>query len=184
MKKIAVLVSSTGSTLQHFLENGLSIRAVIADRECDAIGIAQAAGIDVVLMTRTFDASFDRDDYTRQLAGTLCAQDIDLVAMAGWKTVFSPLIFRMYEKRILNTHPSLLPKFKGAHAVRDALRAGVRITGCTVHYAEPELDAGPIIEQAFVRIEDGDTESTLHERIQSVEKPLYLGVIRRMARGR
>ncbi|HET6874315.1 MAG TPA: formyltransferase family protein, partial [Acidimicrobiales bacterium] len=88
-------------------------------------------------------------------------------------------IFDVYPGRILNTHPALLPAFKGWHAVRDALAAGVKVTGTTVHVATEEVDAGPILAQEAVYVEEGDTEATLHERIKAVERRLYPETIRR-----
>ncbi len=103
---------------------------------------------------------------------------IDVVAMAGFGTIFTPYIFTVYPGRILNTHPALLPAFKGWHAVRDALAAGVKVTGCTVHIATEEVDEGPILAQEAVLVEPGDTEAALHERIKSVERRLYPETIR------
>ena len=98
--------------------------------------------------------------------------------MAGFGTILGPDIFSVYPGRILNTHPALLPAFKGWHAVRDALAAGVKITGCTVHVATEIVDEGPILAQEAVVVEAGDTEATLHERIKSVERRLYPETIR------
>jgi phosphoribosylglycinamide formyltransferase-1 len=89
-------------------------------------------------------------------------------------------MFDAFEGRILNTHPALLPAFPGWHAVRDALAAGVKVTGITVHVATLEVDAGPIVAQAAVNVEPGDTEETLHERIKAVERQLYPATIRRI----
>jgi len=101
-----------------------------------------------------------------------------VVAMAGFGTVLGPPIFEVYYGRILNTHPALLPAFKGWHAVRDAIEAGVKVTGTTVHIATEEVDAGPILAQEPVRVEPGDTEESLHERIKVVERRLYPETIR------
>ena len=98
--------------------------------------------------------------------------------MAGFGTILGADIFSVYPGRILNTHPALLPAFKGWHAVRDALAAGVKVTGCTVHIATEAVDEGPILAQEAVLVEPGDTEETLHERIKSVERRLYPETIR------
>lgn len=98
--------------------------------------------------------------------------------MAGFNTVLSPSIFEVYGGRILNTHPALLPSFKGHYAVRDALAYGVKITGCTIHIATPEVDVGKILAQQAVPVLEGDTEDSLHERIKEVERSLYLETIR------
>jgi phosphoribosylglycinamide formyltransferase 1 len=98
--------------------------------------------------------------------------------MAGFMTVLTEAMFDTYGGRILNTHPSLLPAFPGAHAVADALAAGVAITGCTVHLATLQVDHGPALAQEAVAIEPGDTVESLHERIKAVERRLYPAVIK------
>jgi phosphoribosylglycinamide formyltransferase-1 len=101
--------------------------------------------------------------------------------MAGFMTVLDKPIFDAYPDGITNTHPSLLPAFKGAHAVEESLAAGVKITGCTVHFATLEVDHGPILAQEPVEVVDGDTVESLHERIKTVERRLYPEVLRRLA---
>ena len=120
-----------------------------------------------------FGPDFDRAGFTATVAATLVAHQVDLVAMAGFGTVMTEAVHRAFPGRILNTHPSLLPAFPGWHGVRDALAAGVAETGCTVHLATVELDAGPILAQEVVPVVTGDTEATLHERIKVVERTLY-----------
>lgn len=106
--------------------------------------------------------------------------NIGLVAMAGFMTIFDPVIFEQYANRITNIHPALLPSFKGDHAVADALKFGVKVTGTTIHYATAELDNGPIIAQEAVPVLEGDTEKTLHERIKVVERRLYPEVVMKL----
>ena len=98
--------------------------------------------------------------------------------MAGFMTVLAPPMFDVYAGRVLNTHPSLLPAFPGAHAVRDALAFGVKVTGCTVHLATERMDDGPILAQEAVPVLPGDTEASLHERIKAVERNLYPTVLK------
>ena len=126
----------------------------------------------------SYGPDFDRTAYTHRIVESLKRHRIDVVAMAGFGTVLSAPIFDMYAGRILNTHPALLPAFKGWHAVRDALAAGVKVTGTTVHIATEEVDAGPILAQEAVPVRPGDTEETLHERIKTVERRLYPETIR------
>jgi phosphoribosylglycinamide formyltransferase-1 len=95
-------------------------------------------------------------------------------------TVLASPMFDSFSGRVLNTHPSLLPAFPGAHAVRDALAYGAKVTGCTVHVATVDVDGGPILAQEAVPVLDGDTEATLHERIKSVERRLYPGVVKEL----
>jgi phosphoribosylglycinamide formyltransferase-1 len=156
---------------------GLPVAVVLADRDCAGLDIAAAHGVAAELIGRTayggFGADFDRDAYSEAVAATLGDHQIDLVAMAGFGTLLTEPMHRAFPGRILNTHPSLLPAFPGWHAVRDALAAGVSETGCTVHLAVLEMDAGPILAQEKVRIVYRDTEESLHERIKVVERRLY-----------
>lgn len=173
MTKIAVLVSRQGSNLEAIIASGIEVSLVIADRDCPALKIAHQAGITTKLLERSFGRSFKRKEYTQKITLLLQSNQINLVVMAGFLTIFSPEIFAVYGGRILNTHPSLLPAFKGNHAVRQALAAGVKITGCTVHITTPVVDSGPILDQESVRILPGDTEESLEERIKAVERILY-----------
>jgi len=124
-----------------------------------------------------FGPDFDRDAFTASVAATLVAHQLDLIAMAGFGTVLSQSIHDAFPDRILNTHPALLPAFPGWHGVRDALAAGVGESGCTVHLATLEMDAGPILAQQRVPVLADDTEATLHERIKVAERTLYPATI-------
>jgi phosphoribosylglycinamide formyltransferase-1 len=108
----------------------------------------------------------------------LVEREVDLVVMAGFGTVFAASIHDAFPHRILNTHPALLPSFKGWHGVRDALAYGVKVTGCTIHVATLEVDAGPILAQEAVPVLPDDDEASLHERIKAVERRLYPATIR------
>jgi phosphoribosylglycinamide formyltransferase-1 len=103
--------------------------------------------------------------------------------MAGFMTILDKPIFSAFDGRIVNTHPSLLPSFRGAHAVPDALAFGVKITGCTIHVATVEVDDGPILAQEAVPVLPDDTEDALHERIKTVERRLYPEVLRKISEG-
>jgi len=131
-----------------------------------------------VLVERRPGRDFDRHAFSLEVLDVLESHHIDLVAMAGFMTILAPPVFDRYGGKILNTHPSLLPAFRGEHAVRDALAFGVKITGCTIHIATLELDSGPILAQEAVPVEPGDTEESLHERIKQVERRLYPATIR------
>lgn len=177
--RIAALVSGTGTILQALIAEDLPIVLVVVDRPCPAESIAKEAGIDVVRLVRTdFSPSFDRDRYSDDLVAVLQSSDIDLVVMAGFGTIVGRSIHEKFRDRILNTHPALLPAFKGWHAVRDALAAGVRVTGCTVHVATYEVDEGMILAQEAVPVLPDDTEASLHERIKEVERRIYPATIR------
>jgi phosphoribosylglycinamide formyltransferase-1 len=179
-KKLAVFVSGTGTLLEAFLDNGLQVDLVLADRSCRGIDVvAKEKNVPTELVLRTdFSKNFDREAYTKLVLDVLQRYGIDVVAMAGFNTVLSPSIFDVYGGRILNTHPALLPEFKGHYAVRDALAKGVKLTGCTVHIATPQVDEGRILAQQTVPVLPGDTEDSLHERIKKVERSLYLETIR------
>ena len=185
-KRLAVFVSGKGTLLDAMNDDNLPISLVLADRECRGLHIAQEAGIPVELVGRRSFGSgtnFDRERYTREVGVVLANFAIDFVAMAGFMTVLDRTIFEDYgyEGRILNTHPALLPSFKGDHAVRDALAYGVKVTGCTIHVATEKLDDGRIIAQEAVLVLPGDTEEILHERIKAVERILYPRTIREFA---
>lgn len=178
-----MLVSGTGSILEAMLDDGVPVTLVAADRPCRGLEVAAAAGVDTALVDRRafggFGPGFDRDGYTRRLTEVLQAHDVDLVAMAGFGTVLGPAVHDAFPGRILNTHPALLPAFPGWHAVEEALAAGVAVTGCTVHVATLEMDAGPVLAQQEVPVLPGDTAERLHERIKACERQLYPEAIRK-----
>lgn len=160
------------------IDRDLPIKLVLVDRPCGATEIAKTAGIPTATVERRdFSRAFDRDSHTDLVIQELRSHKIDLVAMAGYGTILGPAMFEAFAGRVVNTHPALLPNFKGWHAVRDALAARVTVTGCTVHVATAEVDDGPILAQAEVAVSPGDTEATLHERIKLVERDLYPEVI-------
>ncbi len=175
LKNLAVLVSGTGSLLEAMRAFPLPIKLVVADRECRGIEIAKAAGIKTEILPRVFGEAFDRKAYTEDVIELLKQNSIDLVVMAGYKTVFDKVMFepQNFLRRVTNSHPALLPSFKGNYAVRDALAFGVKVTGTTIHIATEKLDDGDIIAQEAVPVLEGDTLETLWERIKTVERKLY-----------
>ncbi len=183
--RIGVLASGSGTILHAMLDRGdLPIAMVLVDRECGAVDVAAAHNIATeIVARRDFTSGFDRVEYTREVVSTLDAHNLDLIAMAGFGTILEWPIHEAYSGRMINTHPALLPSFKGWHAVRDALAFGVKVTGCTVHVVTLAVDDGPILAQEAVPVFDDDTEATLHERIKAVERRLYPEVIARVARG-
>lgn len=177
--RIAVGVSGRGSNLRALSaaaargELGGTIVLVFADRPCPALDWAHERGIDTVLVPAAPAGDGDgRSAEDRDLAAVLGDAEIDLVVLAGYMRVVGPLTLAAFPNRILNTHPSLLPGFPGAHAVRDALVAGARLTGATVHIVDATLDGGPIVAQDSVPILPDDDETQLHGRIQAVEHRL------------
>ena len=177
--RIAVLASGSGTLLDAILTDGIPVELVVVDRPCAATDVAERHGVRAVCHARTsFGPDFDREAYTAEVTEVLVDAGIDLVVMAGYGTVFGRAIHDAFPHRILNTHPALLPSFKGWHAVDAALDYGVKVTGCTVHVATLEMDAGPILAQEAVPVLADDTADSLHERIKQVERRLYPDTIR------
>jgi phosphoribosylglycinamide formyltransferase-1 len=174
---VAVLASGSGTILEAMLVAGVPVVAVLADRPCRALQVAEEASVATELVDRRawggFSTAFDRAGYSAAMAGALRRHAPELVAMAGFGTVLDQPVHDAFPGRILNTHPALLPSFPGWHAVEDALAAGVKVTGCTVHVATLEMDAGPILAQEAVPVRVDDTVASLHERIKQVERRLY-----------
>ncbi|MEI8050233.1 MAG: phosphoribosylglycinamide formyltransferase [Actinomycetes bacterium] len=183
--KIAVLVSGSGTILESILDSGIPVTAVLADRPCRGLEVASTAGVEAILLDRAdhggFGAGFDRDAYSAAVSDALVHRGIGLVAMAGFGTVLAKAMHDAFPGRILNTHPALLPAFPGWHGVEDALAAGVDVTGCTVHLATVEMDAGPILDQVEVPVLADDDAASLHERIKAVERVLYPATIKAAA---
>ena len=182
--RLCVLVSGSGTILEAMVRAGLDVALVAADRRCRALDVGFGAGVETLLASREefggFSPNFERDGFTIELTGALRTREIDLVAMAGFGTILTKPFHVAYPGRVLNTHPSLLPAFKGWHAVAQALASGVAETGCTVHIATEALDDGPVLAQRRVVVEPDDTEADLHERIKLVERELYPLVVGRV----
>ena len=177
--RIGVLASGSGTILEAILGADLPVVVVLVDRPCRATEVAEAAGVPGVLVQRDgFGPDFDREAYTQRVVDALEGHDVDLVVMAGFGTILAEPIHRAFPGRILNTHPALLPSFRGWRAVEAALAHGVKVTGCTVHLATSEVDEGPILAQEAVPVLPDDTVETLHERIKDVERRLYPATIR------
>ena len=188
-KVLGVLCSGRGSNLASIIDNiangniTASIGVVIADKVgAKALERAEAAGIKAVLVERK--AFSTKEDFEEALLAELRAAKVDLVILAGFMRILSPLFVRAYPNRILNIHPSLLPAFSGAHAHRDALAYGVKVSGCTVHFVDEAMDHGPIILQRAVPVLEGDTEDTLAARVLVEEHQIYPEAIRLYLEGK
>jgi phosphoribosylglycinamide formyltransferase 1 len=172
--------------LKAMLDQHVPVTLVLADRPCPALDLAKLGGVATVLVDRNnfgysgMGSAWDRKGFTEAVITALQQHDIGLVAMAGFMTILDASVFDSFPESILNTHPSLLPKFKGENAVQDALDAGVAITGCTIHYATSDLDGGPIIAQREIEVLPNDTKQTLHERIKTAERQLYPEILQKM----
>jgi phosphoribosylglycinamide formyltransferase 1 len=188
-RRVVVLLSGRGSNLQALLDasgragSDLSVVLVVSDKP-DAGGLERArrAAVETAVI-RPADHP-DRSAFDRALRDVVAAARPDAVCLAGFMRILGPDFVRAFPDRIVNTHPSLLPAFRGAHAVRDALAYGVRVTGCTVHLVDEEVDHGPVLFQAAVPVADGDDEDALHERIKREEHRLLPAAVRLVAAGR
>src|ERR1700685_2358367 len=182
-KRIAVLLSGRGSNFEALADSvaagripNAEIAVVISNRE-GAPGIERAAarGLDArVIPSR----GLEREAYDRQVAAVLHEKRVDLVCLAGYMRLLSPFFVAAFPGRILNIHPSLLPAFPGLESQRQALEHGAKFTGCTVHFVDENLDAGPIVLQAIVPIEDADTPATLSGRVLREEHRIYSEAVR------
>lgn len=187
--KVGILISGRGSNMAALIEatRDPSYPAEIA---CVVSNVASAAGLEtakkagiaaIAIPHKDFP---DRESFDRAVSAALEKYGVELVAMAGFMRIQSPWFPQHWARRIINIHPSLLPAFKGLHVQQQALDAGARLSGCTVHLVTPELDSGPIIAQAAVPVLAGDTADTLAARILRQEHRLYPLVVRWFAEGR
>jgi phosphoribosylglycinamide formyltransferase 1 len=155
--------------------------AVVADRHCDGLPKAEARGVQTsVVEPKSFES---RDLWNEALRDEVARHEPDLVVSAGFMRILAPVFVDEFAGRLINLHPSLLPSFPGAHAVRDALEAGMKVTGTTVHHIDHEVDHGAVIAQRAVAIEPNDDEDSLHERIKEVERKLLPEICRKFLEG-
>lgn len=182
MKRLGILLSGRGSNFEAIANNiaagrlEAEIAAVISNREeARGLEIARERGLPAVCIP---SKGALREDYDRRVVEELRAQNIELVCLAGFMRLLSAEFCRAFPMRILNIHPSLLPAFPGLDAQKQALDHGVKISGCTVHFVNEQLDAGPIILQAAVPVLDDDTEASLAARILKEEHRIYSEAIR------
>jgi len=186
--RIGVLASGAGSNLQALIDASNSpdypaqIAAVISNRrDAGALERARAAGIPAVWISHR---DKERAAVDRALVGALQEHGCAWVALAGFMRILSPVFLDAFPHRVLNIHPALLPAFPGMHAAKQALDAGVCITGATVHLVDAGMDTGPIVAQGGVPVRAGDTADTLQQRIRSIEHRLYPRVLQWAAEGR
>ena len=188
-KRIGVLLSGRGSNFEALAESvaagripNAEIAIVISNREgAPGIERANARGI----RTRVIPSKgLEREAYDRQVAAVLEEHQIDLICLAGYMRLLSPYFVAKFPNRILNIHPSLLPSFPGLESQRQALEYGVKVAGCTVHFVDENLDAGPIILQSVVPVKDDDTEESLNVRILKEEHRIYSEGVRIVLEGK
>lgn len=189
MLALGVLISGSGTNLQAILDRiaagrlDARVAAVVSNRD-GVLGLqrAERAGVPTHVIDHRRYAR--REEFDAAIVAVLRAVGVELVALAGFDRLVTPVLLDAYPGRILNVHPALLPAFKGLHAQRQALEYGVRITGATVHFVDEHLDHGPIILQGAVAVADDDTEETLTRRVLEVEHAIYSDAIQLVAEGR
>lgn len=188
-KRIGVLLSGRGSNFEALAESvaageipAAEMAVAISNREgAPGIQRAESRGIP----TRVIPSKgLEREAYDRQVAAALDEHKVDLVCLAGYLRLLSPYFVAKFPNRILNIHPSLLPAFPGLEAQRQALEYGVKFAGCTVHFVDENLDAGPIVVQAVVPVLDQDTETTLSEKILKEEHRIYSQAVKIVLEGK
>jgi phosphoribosylglycinamide formyltransferase 1 len=188
-KRIGVLLSGRGSNFEALADSvaagripGAEIAMVVSNRE-GAPGIARANERGIA--TRVIASKgLERETYDRQVVAVLNEYKVDLICLAGYMRLLSPYFVAAFPNRILNIHPSLLPSFPGLESQRQALEYGVKFAGCTVHFVDENLDAGPIVLQAAVAVQDEDTEATLSEKILREEHRIYSEAVRIVLEGK
>jgi phosphoribosylglycinamide formyltransferase-1 len=185
MLSIVVLISGSGSNLKALLEAtenplfGAKIVAVGSDNPADGLAHAERFGVPTFVVTP--GAFNSREEWAEVLLANIKHFNPDLVVLAGFMRILPPNFVRALSPNLINTHPSLLPAFPGAHAVRDALEARVSTTGVTIHVVDEGVDTGPHIAQAEVQVQTDDNEHDLHERIKSVERELLVSTVKAIA---
>lgn len=191
MKKtlLGVLVSGSGSNLQAIIDASESGRidakvAVVISNKPDAYALERARrhGIEIIVVESKGYGT--REDYDREIVKILKAKGVELVILAGFMRIVTPVLIKEFPMRIMNIHPALLPSFPGLNAQKQALDYGVKFTGCTVHFVTEEVDAGPIIIQAVVPVYESDTVDSLRDRILEQEHRIYPQAIQLYCEGR
>ena len=188
-KRIAVLLSGRGSNFEALADSvatgripNAEIALVVSNREgAQGIDKARARGLETSVIP---SKGLEREAYDKLVVAALKENNVDLVCLAGYMRLLSAYFVAAFPGRILNIHPSLLPAFPGLESQRQALEHGAKFSGCTVHFVDENLDAGPIILQAAVPIRDSDTEATLSERVLQEEHRIYSEAVRIVLEGR
>lgn len=180
--KIGILASGSGTNFEaiaqeiHNQQLNAKIQVLIYNNpDAKVVKRAQRFGVKTILLNHRHYKK--REDLDQAIVKTLKEHDVDWVVFAGWMRIVTPVLVDAFPQKIINLHPSLLPSFPGIHGVEQALDAKVKITGCTVHLVEVEVDSGPILMQAAVPILPNDTPETLHARIQVQEHKILIGAI-------
>jgi phosphoribosylglycinamide formyltransferase-1 len=187
VKRVAILISGGGSNMEalvrDMLAGGHALPVLVLSNVPGAGGLARAAALGVPAASVDHRAFPSREAFEAALEAALAPAAPDILCLAGFMRILTPGFVRRWEGRMLNIHPSLLPKYPGLHTHARALAAGDAEAGCTVHLVTAELDAGPILGQARVPVQPGDTPETLAARVLEMEHRLYPAVLRRFAAG-
>ena len=187
--KLGVLVSGRGSNLQAIIDNiekgalNADLAVVISD-QADAYALERANKHNIPAVPVSPKKNVPREEYDSAVVAELRARQVDLVCMAGFMRIITPVLLQAYPNRVMNIHPSLLPTFPGLRVQKKALDHGVKFSGCTVHFVDEGMDTGPIIIQAVVPVLDSDTEEVLAERILKQEHSIFSRAIQLFADGR
>lgn len=189
MKRLGILLSGRGSNFEAIADAvaagsipGAEIAVVVSNREgAPGIDKARTRGLEAVVLP---SKGKQREEYDREVVAVLNEKKVDLVCLAGFMRLLSPYFVSEFRQRILNIHPALLPAFPGLEAQKQALDWGAKFSGCTVHFVDEHLDAGPIVVQSVVPVRDDDTEETLSARILAEEHRIYPEAIRLVLGGR
>lgn len=179
--RVAVMISGSGTLLQSLIDDpgrAYDIAVVAADRQ--AAGLQRATDVGIPTLVVEPADHHDRRAWSKALATGLAEHHPDWVVSAGFMRILDEAFLDRFPHRVVNSHPALLPAFPGAHAVRDALAYGVKVTGCTIHLVDAGVDTGPIIAQQAVEVLPGDDESSLHDRIKQVEWELLPTVVNQL----
>jgi formyltetrahydrofolate-dependent phosphoribosylglycinamide formyltransferase len=187
--RTAILISGRGSNMRSLIAAAADPAfpaeiVLVVSNVGNAEGLKHAANAGVATKVIPHKAYVSREAFDAAIDEALAEADIEIVCLAGFMRILSDWFARKWEGRLVNIHPSLLPSFKGVHVHEQALQAGVRISGCTVHFVVPALDAGPIIAQAAVPVELGDTPDTLAARVLEQEHRLYPEALKLLAEGK
>jgi len=189
-KRVAVLISGRGSNMAALIEAAKApdypaeIALVLSNRpDADGLATAKANGIETAIVDHT-TFSKDRAAFERAMQDVLERHRIEIVCLAGFMRLLTPWFVERWQGRMLNIHPALLPAFKGLDTHKRALEAGVKLHGATVHFVVPDLDSGPIVAQAALPVQDGDTEATLAARVIKLEHKIYPLALRLLAEGK
>jgi phosphoribosylglycinamide formyltransferase-1 len=188
-KRIGVLLSGRGSNFEAIADGvnagripNAEVAVVISNREgAQGVDRAKERGLPARVIP---SKGLEREAYDRQVVAVLHEHKVDLICLAGYMRLLSPYFVAAFPQRILNIHPSLLPSFPGLESQRQALEYGVKFAGCTVHFVDENLDAGPIVLQSVIAVHDEDTEATLSERILAEEHKIYCEAVRIVLEGR